>query len=57
MLILMCDEVSNTDVGSYSIFCYIIIIVANNFKFFRSYFSSLHLVRPLLLVAVDGLQR
>jgi len=56
MLILMCYEVSNTDFGSCSTFCYIIVIVANNFKFSRSYISSLHLVRPLLLVGIDGLQ-
>ena len=35
----------------------IIIRVANNFKFFRTYISSLHLVRPLLPVGVEVLQR
>jgi len=48
MLILMCDEVSNTDVGSCFSFFYIIIIVDNNFKSFRTYISSLHLGSPLL---------
>jgi hypothetical protein len=38
MLILMCDEVSNTDVGSCFTFCCIIIIVANNFKFLEIIF-------------------
>jgi hypothetical protein len=56
MLLLMCDDVSNTDVGSFFSFCYIIIIAANNFKFFRPYISSLYLVRLLLPVGVEGLQ-
>jgi hypothetical protein len=53
----MCDEVSNTDVGSCFSFCYVIIIVDNNFKSFRIYISSLHLGRPLLPVGVEGIKR
>jgi hypothetical protein len=56
MLILMCDGVGNTDVGSCFTFYYIIITVANNLKFFRTYVSSVHLVRPLLPVCVEGSQ-
>jgi hypothetical protein len=57
MLILVCDEVSNTDADSCFSFCCIIIRVANNFKSFRTYISSLHFGRPLLLVGVVSLQR
>jgi len=57
MLILICDEVSNTDFGSCFSFCFIIIRFANNFKSFRTYISLLHLGRPLLPVGAEGLQR
>jgi hypothetical protein len=43
MFKLMFNELRNTDVGSCFSFCYIIVIVADNFKFFRTYVSSLHL--------------
>jgi hypothetical protein len=57
MLILICDELNITDVGSCFSFCFIFVRVANNFKSFRTYISSLHLGRPLILVGVEGLQR